>query len=226
MGRREKRADRERGAAEEEQSGGTLQATADEIEPDPDTLPEPVTGDDTPWQPGDTLTKPEACELLGKSERTLARLMSDRKIAFRLINGKAIFQRADVERLKADLETPVVSGAVVPILPGMAVSPAVSNDADGNVQPTAATALARIEPALMTFVDYVGAATAALLERSAPTPPPRPGLERWMDLKAAREYSGLSRKWLLAQARSGVPWAINDGTAKNEKWMFRLADTA
>lgn len=195
-----------------------MQATADEVEPGTDTLPEPVADDGNPWQPGDTLTKPEACDLLGKSERTLARLMKT-VLPFRLINGKAIFQRADVERLKADLETPVVRGALEarPILPGLAVSQKSEN---GHAGSNDTGALARIDPGLAVFLKAV----AALLP--APPPPRAQGLEQWRTLKEAAEYSHLPPRWLTKQARAGVPWAMNVGTEKTPDWRFLIAGGA
>jgi hypothetical protein len=52
--------------------------------------------------------------------------------------------------------------------------------------------------------------------RELPAPAPRP----WLTLTEAVEYSGLPASWLLAQARRGVPWALNVGQGIKAHWRF------
>jgi predicted DNA-binding transcriptional regulator AlpA len=193
--------------------------------PEPEALQQPAATDNNPLQPdAAALTKPEVCELLGKSERTVNTYMKSHRLPSRLIGGKAVFERGNVERLKADLETPIVRG--VPILSGMAVSPAVSNDAgnrpamDG--QDPGNGALAVIDSGTMTtFARFADAIAAAV--RPAVAPPPPPALQQWKTLKEAAEYSGLPPRWLAKQAKAGAPWAMNVGTEKTPDWRFRIA---
>jgi hypothetical protein len=171
---------------------------------------QPVATDDNPLQPDSAaLTKPEACKLLGKSERTVNTYMADGRIAFRLIGGKAHFDRAVVERLKADLATPVVRGVQMP------APLAVSNDA--SLVP------ARTDPPLLGRGDQFAVLTALLtrLETAVATATPSPVIPgTFVSLAEAVKCSGLPASYLLSQARAGVPWAINVGTGKKAFWRF------
>jgi excisionase family DNA binding protein len=188
-----------------------------EAVPNIEALQDLAEDDRKPLQGAATLMKDAACAALGISQRTLQTYMASGKIPSQQVGGKTRFLQADVDRLKADLATPVVRG---PILPGLAVSQKSDN---GHAGSNDTGALARIDP---EAVKNVANAFEVALRNALQPLAPSPGLERWMDLKAAVEYSGLSRKWLLTQARAGVPWAMNIGTAKNAVWRFRLAGGA
>jgi len=51
--------------------------------------------------------------------------------------------------------------------------------------------------------------------------PALPGPKPWLTPAEAADYSGLSRAWLLKQAREGgYGGGMNLGTEKNPRWMF------
>ena len=174
------------------------------------------------------LTKPEACELLGKSERTVNTYMSSGRLAFRTIGGKVIFDRANVERLKADLETPVVRGAVArPAWNPPPISQKSDNAALGPHQGQDTGALARIDP---ENVKTVADAFAAALRSGLQPLEPRPVTKPWLTLAEAVEYSGLPASYLMSQARAsqdadvttdrGIV-VINVGSDKQHRWRFQ-----
>jgi predicted DNA-binding transcriptional regulator AlpA len=175
------------------------------------------------------ITKKEACELLDKSTRSLNHYMSSGQLPAHYIKGpaggrEARFDREEVLRLKAEFEMPEDSGTYRERVGLPPILPLVSQKSDnGHAGSNDTGALARIDP---EAVKNVANAFEVALRNALQPLAPSPGLERWMDLKAAVEYSGLSRKWLLTQARAGVPWAMNIGTAKNAVWRFRLAGGA
>lgn len=184
-------------------------------------LQQPIATDSNPLQPDPAapLTKPEVCKLLGKSERTVNTYMADGRLAFRLINGKAHFDPAVVEGLKADLETPVVRGVAAPILPALAVSQKSDNGQTGS---NGNGALARIVSTIDPEAARSVAEAFAVALRDGLRPQPPPALEAWKTLKEAAEYSGLPPRWLVKQARAGAPWAMNVGTEKTPDWRFRI----
>lgn len=57
------------------------------------------------------------------------------------------------------------------------------------------------------------------LAAHAPSAMPGP----FVGLADAIAISGMPASWLLAQARAGVPWAINVGTGKKAFWRFSIA---
>jgi transposase len=63
------------------------------------------------------MNKKEAAEFLGKSTKTIQRLVSQNKLSVKYVDGHngqiAIFDRAELERFKQDLETATVKGAIV-----------------------------------------------------------------------------------------------------------------
>ena len=60
-----------------------------------------------------------------------------------------------------------------------------------------------------------------LRERREPAAATMPG--PFVGLADAVAISGMPASWLLAQARAGVPWAINVGTGKKAFWRFSIA---
>ena len=144
-----------------------------------------------------TLTKREVIEILGKSKRTVETYIAEGRLPVSYFNGtngkQAYFEKADVERLKREFETPMVR-----------TLPAVSND-PGKV-------LARIQPGATELAQAIAAALRDGLQGDSPKP--------WLTISEAVEYSGLPRSYLLAQARAGAVRAVNVGTGKQEYWRF------
>jgi excisionase family DNA binding protein len=189
--------------------------------PDPEALQQPAATDDNPLQLARTLTKAEACKLLGKSERTVNTYMSDGRLAFQLVGGKAFFDRAAVERLKADLDTPVVRGS-------LAASSDIGQPRSATLNPDqpGSNALARIDPEnVKTVADACAAALRSGLQPLEPKPTPKP----WLTLAEAVEYSGLPAAYLMGQAKAsrdgfttyhGIV-VINVGSDKQHRWRFQ-----
>ena len=77
-------------------------------------------------------------------------------------------------------------------------------------------------PAPANGVVAIPAALIELLrERREPVAVTMPG--PFVGLADAVAISGMPASWLLAQARAGVPWAINVGTGKKAFWRFSIA---
>lgn len=64
------------------------------------------------------MTKAEVCEHIGKSKRTVAQYIADGKLPAQYVSGphgrEARFKIADVERLKRELEVPMVRAVPAP----------------------------------------------------------------------------------------------------------------
>lgn len=162
-------------------------------------------------EPSDTLTKPEACALLGKSKRTVETLVAKGRLAVGYVqgpNGKtARFRRADVEALKAELDTPSMR-AVVPAN-GAQNGPEVPRDGSER------RSVWGDPDWLANFATLTRALPPAL---PAPEAPPR--VKPWLSLGEASAWSGLPSAWLLAQARAGKIRAVQVGTGTREFWRF------
>lgn len=157
-------------------------------------------------QPSETMSKPEVCEYLGKSKRTVETFISKGRLGvgyFQGPNGKtAVFKRSEVEALKVDIDTPMYRAVPAhdTVIPGsMALVPTPA--ADSRVDSFAAALFAHFEAGRL----------------SAPV------LKPWLTLKEAADYSGLPKRWLLKQARAGIyleHGSLNVGTEKNPEWRF------
>jgi excisionase family DNA binding protein len=147
------------------------------------------------------LTKREVIEYLGKSKRTVETMIAQGRLPAQYFNGpngkQAAFARADVERLKGEIETPMVRPA------------------------------ARLEAAVETakslapLAEAIAAALRTALQADVPKP------RAWLTLDEAVEYSGLPKSYLLALARGGgdathrkPDFAVNVGTGTKEFWRF------
>ena len=159
------------------------------------------------------MTKREACEFLGKSARSVVDYVKAGRLSVEYVSGRtgrqAVFHRAEVERLKRDIETPLVRQ-------GFATLAARNDETENGV-----TDSRLIRDAPLAARSLAEMFRAALPQSPAPKP--------WLDLKGAVEYSGLPASYLLSQARAGKPWAINVGSEKQARWRFNrdaLAATA
>jgi hypothetical protein len=169
----------------------------------------------------ETMSKAEVCAYVGKSKRTIDSYTATGRLRVGYFNGPngktGIFQRADVEALKRDLESPTYR-AVVPAGSGGAAHPAGSNDTAHPDSMAVALRSGAVDPI---------AALAAHLARAFPfalrQPEPR---KPWLTLPEAADYSGLPASYLLAQARAASIRAINVGTAKQQRWRFHRAALA
>lgn len=152
------------------------------------------------------MSKPEVCEYLGKSKRTVETFISKGRLGvgyFQGPNGKtAVFNRSEVEALKLDIDTPMYRAVPADTaIPGsMALVPA---PADQRTDPIS-------DAILLSLLRGVPAAQ-----------PTMPG--PFVGLADAVAISGMPASWLLAQARAGVPWAVNVGTGKKAFWRFSIA---
>jgi helix-turn-helix protein len=153
--------------------------------------PEPAPVEQSP-----TMTRAEACARLGKSARTVSLYVSEGRLPAKYISGsrgrEAVFERAEVDRLKAELEQPVSAGRVVD-------DPAGSNDTAAN----GSTALARRSPlAGDPFQHFL----AAVLQAN-PVRREKP----FLTLQEAVELTGAPAGYLVSEARKGAPFAISFG---------------
>lgn len=150
-----------------------------------------------------TIDKKKAATLLGKSTRTVEEYVKAGRLRCAYVNGGhgmlAIFQRADVEALKAELDQPVVRAQ-----PAFEVRNPLGIQA---VPPDAMPMLAR----------HVAAALAEL-GPSRPALPPV--VKPWLTLDEAVEYSGLPRAYLLRATQEREPFARNVGAGKRASWRF------
>jgi hypothetical protein len=144
------------------------------------------------------MSKPEVCEYLGKSKRTIETFVSRGRLGvsyFAGANGKtAQFRRAEVEALDRELKTPV--HRATPQLEVYRPDPARGPDPFAGL-----------------------AAHLAQLSQAFPSKPATVGA--WLTLDAAAEASGLPKSYLLAQAKLGAPYALNVGSAERPRWRFR-----
>lgn len=168
-----------------------------------------------------TMTKKEVIEYLGKSARTIETLVRAGRLPVKYFNGsngkQASFERADVDRLKADIAVPMVRAtasyapapAVAPV-----VSPAVSND-------TGLVPFGSDAPAAVALAQSIAVALRDGLRGESPRgDEPKP----WLTLDEAAAWSGLPKSWLLAQARADSLMSsvviINVGTRERPRWRF------
>jgi excisionase family DNA binding protein len=148
------------------------------------------------------MTKAEVCEYLGKSKRTVDSYMASGRLPvryFKGVNGRqSIFDRAAVERFKADSEIPMVravpeqrpnSGWRSQLVPASEVAPktAVAVTSAADAQAVATTIAAVLREAMQ----------------------PAPAVKPWLTLSEASDYSGLSESYLVRAARDGSIRAIN-----------------
>jgi hypothetical protein len=173
------------------------------------------------------MDKKEVCEFLGKSVRTVAGYMAKGELVVKYVAGRAVFERADVERLKAQFETPIHRG-----IPLRAVQPSAQREeterpAMQAMQPVAAS-LPAITEAAESFAASLGKALQAAL------PPPAKEWKAWLTADEAHEFSGLPKAWLLEMARKvegtygsyvapSCIQAINVGTESRNIWRFSRA---
>jgi excisionase family DNA binding protein len=152
----------------------------------------------------ETMSKPEVCEYLGKSKRTVETMVARGRLGIAYVqgpNGKtAVFRRSDVEALKREIDTPMHRATELPAR-----------------QPDSQTAVALRPSSSDPFAGL--AAHLAKLSAAFPSPPPTVG--KWLTLDEASEASGLPKSWLLAQARAGAAFAMNVGSGKKAAWRFR-----
>jgi hypothetical protein len=167
------------------------------------------------------MSKVEVIEYLGKSKRTVETFVSKGRLGvsyFEGPNGKtAIFQREEVEALKRDIDTPTYRatpetatsrqgfahfGPTPPSRPALVSAPSASGGSLG-----------------VTDLAMIFARAAEYAKPPAPVTMPGP----FVGLAEAVELSGMPASWLLAQARAGVPWAVNVGTGKKAFWRFAIA---
>lgn len=155
------------------------------------------------------MSKPEVCAFLGKSKRTIDSYIATGRLKVGYFNGPngktGIFQRADVEALKVELDTPTYR-APVSLVP---------SHLREMVEKRAA-----ITKALAPAPDF--AALAVAMRSALRVEEPKP----WLPLAEAAEYSGLPASYLLAQARAGKLRAINVGNGSKEFWRFHRGSLA
>ena len=156
------------------------------------------------------LTKADACELLDKSPRSLVDYVKACRLPVEYVSGptgrQAQFTRADVERLKRELETPLVKQGALVLGPRLDASQGVSTRLD-----TSRNAVADL---------------ATIFERAREYAQPA---QPWLTLDEAAEYSGLTRSWLLKEAESGQgAIEIRDmgKHARGGRWRFLRDDLA
>lgn len=158
-----------------------------------------------------TLTKREVIEFLGKSKRTIEMYIHDGRLPCRYFNGPngktAVFDRAAVEALKLDLDTPTVRA--VADMRGAALQ-AVPLHLRDMVESRAAVRQV-MNP------DPVALLTAAIARMA---PPPAPVVKPWLTLSEAVDYSGLPATYLVHEARARKIRAVNVGTGAKEFWRF------
>lgn len=158
-------------------------------------------------QPSETMSKPEVCEYLGKSKRTVETFIAKGRLGvgyFQGPNGKtAVFRRSEVEALKLDIDTPMYRAVPVDHIV----------DVNKKVEPQTALVPAPTD----SRVDSFAAALFAHFETgrlSAPVVKP------WLTLKEAVDYSGLPASYLVQQAKEGTFRAVDVGTGAKTFWRF------
>lgn len=167
------------------------------------------------------LLKEEAAKLLGVATRQVERrarhgYIESKRLA-RGINettARVVFSRADILALKAG--KPNMHAVPVP-----ADAPEASPKPEATTKGGEVTAIAkRPDPAGDPF-----AGLPAFLARLSALYPAQPATMPgpFVSLAEAVTQSGMPASWLLAQARAGVPWAVNVGTGKKAFWRFAIA---
>lgn len=161
------------------------------------------------------MTKKQAAKFLGVSERTLERYAGQNLLGVRYEKGKTrrvpVYDRADLERFKAEMEKPQFRPSVE--APPPASEATALTVQDGDVIPTAP------DRGLAEFVGFVAGRTAeGLIGQLSLHVPLADKLT--LSLKEAAAVAGLSRGFLLI--------AIRDGSLKAEKrgrgWNVKRAD--
>jgi hypothetical protein len=129
-------------------------------------------------------------------------------------NGKtAVFRRADVEALRAELDTPTLR-AVVPNRNHSDARSVINSHSDGGpstIQKYGAP------PASDPTAFAVALATSIRAALGVEAPP---RVKPWLDLKSAVDYSGLPSSYLVQAARTGTIRAVNVGNGAREFWRF------
>lgn len=161
------------------------------------------------------MTKPEVVEYLGKSKRSIEMYVAAGRLKVKYFSGNngktALFERAEVEAFKQ-----VLTGTWDRVI-----------DLDCGPKSGSPAKLIQIEKALVpaptdSRVDSISDAILLSLLRGVPAAQPTmPG--PFVGLADAVAISGMPASWLLAQARAGVPWAVNVGTGKKAFWRFAVA---
>jgi Helix-turn-helix domain len=156
-------------------------------------------------EPSNTLTKQEVCEILGKSRRTIEGMVARGRLKIGYVQGRngktGIFDRAEVERLKQEIDTPMFRA--VPV-------------AAPQTGPLALVPAAPQIPAADPF-----GALAAHLAKLSSLYPPAPSGRLWLTLDEAIAFTGLPARFLVERARSGGrKIAVNVGSEKRVSWRF------
>ncbi len=146
----------------------------------------------------ETLTRREACGLLGKSPRSLNDYTKAGRLPVEYVSGstgrQAMFARADVERLKRELETPLVRQGALALAPRPG----------GVTDPSRPQGLVDLAMIFERAREYV-------------QPAPRP----WLTLAEATKYSGLPRAYLRSLAVDGAAFARDVALGGSRaRWMF------
>ena len=152
----------------------------------------------------DTLTRREACGLLGKSARSLNDYTKAGRLPVQYASGptgrQAVFARADVERLKRELETPLVRQGALALAPRLDTSHDVST---------------RFNPSQSVAADM-----AFIFERAREYAQHR-AARPWLTLAEATKYSGLPRAYLRSLAVDGTAFARDVALGGSRaRWMF------
>jgi hypothetical protein len=167
-------------------------------------MPEPATA------PPFTMSKAEVARYLGKSERSVENYVAQDRLPVRYLNTSkgrtAIFDTHDVEHLKRDLETPMVVAR--PLVNG-------PDDPSHFMRPEE-TAVARVPPAISIDEHFARLLQSIVRAREEP---PKP----WLTLDEAVAFSGLTRAWLLREARDGLGSVVARDMGKHSRggrWRF------
>jgi hypothetical protein len=163
----------------------------------------------------ETMSKAEVCDYVGKSKRTIDSYIATGRLRVGYFNGPngktGIFQRADVEALKKDLEAPTYR-AVVP--PAERERSRDGYQALQIVAPPAGAALTQQQPAADAFT-----ALAEHLAKLAAYPARSP--KPWLTLDEAVEWSGLTRGYLLYLTETDAVGVRDMGKhSRGGRWRF------
>lgn len=189
-------------------------------------MPSTTTKKKAAAEPSPTMSKAEVCAYVGKSTRTIDSYIASGRLRIAYFNGPngktGIFQRTDVEALKVELETPTYRA----VHPGERER---SRDGYQSLQLVAPSAAGTAMAQIAQQQQQTGGVLALLTEHLAKLAAPHReelGLRMpgpFVTLAEAAKISGMPATWLLAQAKAGVPWAVNIGTGKKAFWRFSIA---